>query len=158
MCRLFIHQFFSLFAQFKTTTKFHENYVFLYPFSNMAISPQIFFTFCFIPVNCMGWQVCIYKQLHWHTSFFLPSLEINKLKKACNQARHFVPEGKTWWNEQTYLTVWTGKREELLTRKMRDWSPVPSFICCFAFLLCYWLAGRKRPGCLLTRCAVLSVG
>ena len=39
MHRLFIRQFFSLFAQFKTT-KSHENYVFLYPFSNMAISPQ----------------------------------------------------------------------------------------------------------------------
>ena len=33
-------QFFSIFAQFKTTTKSHENYVFLYPFSSMAISPQ----------------------------------------------------------------------------------------------------------------------
>ena len=31
---------FSLFAQFKTTTKSHENYIFLYPFSSMAISPQ----------------------------------------------------------------------------------------------------------------------
>ena len=31
---------FNLFAQFKTTTKAHENYVFLYPFSNMALSPQ----------------------------------------------------------------------------------------------------------------------
>ena len=30
---------FNLFAQFKTKTKSHENYVFLYPFSNMAISP-----------------------------------------------------------------------------------------------------------------------
>ena len=28
------------FAQFKTTTKSHENYVFLYPFSSMAIYPQ----------------------------------------------------------------------------------------------------------------------
>ena len=33
-------EFFSLFDQFKTATKFHENYIFLYPFSNMAISPQ----------------------------------------------------------------------------------------------------------------------
>ena len=40
-CPLLVQQFFSLFAQFKTTTKSHENYVFLYPFSNMAISPQI---------------------------------------------------------------------------------------------------------------------
>ena len=39
VCRLLIQQFFSLFAQFKTTTKSHENYVFLYPFSSMAISP-----------------------------------------------------------------------------------------------------------------------
>ena len=30
--------FSSLFAQFKTTTKSQANYVFLYPFSNMAIS------------------------------------------------------------------------------------------------------------------------
>ena len=40
MHRLLIRQFFSLFAQFKTTTKSHENYVFLYLLSNMAISPQ----------------------------------------------------------------------------------------------------------------------
>ena len=40
VCQLLIQQFFSLFAQFKTKTKSHENYVFLYPFSNMAISPQ----------------------------------------------------------------------------------------------------------------------
>ena len=39
VCQLFIQQFFSLFAQFKTTTKSHENYVFLHPFSSMAISP-----------------------------------------------------------------------------------------------------------------------
>ena len=46
-CLLLVQQFFSLFAQFKTTTISHENYVFLYPFSNMAISPQIneFFLF-----------------------------------------------------------------------------------------------------------------
>ena len=37
---LLVQQFFSLFAQFKTTTKSHVNYVFLYPFSSMAISPQ----------------------------------------------------------------------------------------------------------------------
>ena len=40
MCQLLVRLFFSLFAQFKTTTKSHENYVFLYPFSNTAISPQ----------------------------------------------------------------------------------------------------------------------
>ena len=34
------NSFSIFFAQFKTTTKFHENYVFLYPFSSMAISPQ----------------------------------------------------------------------------------------------------------------------
>ena len=39
MCHLLIQQFFNLFAQFKTTTKSHENYVFLYPFSSTAISP-----------------------------------------------------------------------------------------------------------------------
>ena len=39
--QLLVQQFFSLFAQFKTTVKSHENYVFLYPFSNMAISPKI---------------------------------------------------------------------------------------------------------------------
>ena len=40
MRRLLVQQFFSLFAHFKITTKSHENYVFLYPFSNMAISAQ----------------------------------------------------------------------------------------------------------------------
>ena len=40
MCRLLVQQFFNLFAQFKTTTKSQENYVFLYPFSNKAISPE----------------------------------------------------------------------------------------------------------------------
>jgi len=63
MHRLLIQQFFNLFAQIKTITKSDENYVFLYPFSNMAISPQnneknkqtnkqtktAFYT-----VNCMG--------------------------------------------------------------------------------------------------------
>ena len=39
MCQLLVQQFFNLFAQFKTTTKSHKNYVFLYPCSNMAISP-----------------------------------------------------------------------------------------------------------------------
>ena len=39
VCRLLLRQFLNLFAQFKTT-KSHENYVFLYPFSNMAISPR----------------------------------------------------------------------------------------------------------------------
>ena len=34
------NSFSIFFAQFKTTTKSHENYVFLYPFSSMAISPQ----------------------------------------------------------------------------------------------------------------------
>ena len=58
MYRLLVRQFFSLFAQFKTTTtKSHENYVFLYPFSNMAISPKIMNKLYFIPVNCTGWQV-----------------------------------------------------------------------------------------------------
>ena len=36
MHQLLVQQFFSLFAQFKS----HENYVFLYLFSSMAISPQ----------------------------------------------------------------------------------------------------------------------
>ena len=31
---------FQSFAQFKATTKSHENYVFLYPFSNMARPPK----------------------------------------------------------------------------------------------------------------------
>ena len=62
MCQLLVRQFANLFADFKTTTKSHENYVFLDPFSNMAISPppppnnekqQHYF----ILVNCMGWQV-----------------------------------------------------------------------------------------------------
>ena len=37
---LLVQHFFSLFAQFKTAIKSHDNYVFLYPFSSMAISPQ----------------------------------------------------------------------------------------------------------------------
>ena len=66
MCRLLIRQFFNPFAQFKTTTKSHENYVFLYPFSNMAISPKILRkkTLYFIPVNCMGWQVWVSTRLN----------------------------------------------------------------------------------------------
>ena len=40
VCHLLVQQFFNLFAQFKTPAKAHENYVFLYPFSSMAISPQ----------------------------------------------------------------------------------------------------------------------
>ena len=39
VCRLLVRQFFNLFAQFKTG-KSHENYVFLYPFSSKAISPE----------------------------------------------------------------------------------------------------------------------
>ena len=55
VCRLLVQQFFSLFAQFYTTTKSHETYVFLYPFSNMAISPQNNgVKKYFIQVNCMG--------------------------------------------------------------------------------------------------------
>ena len=53
-CRLLVQQFFNLFSQFKTTTKSHENYVLLYPFSNMAISPQNYEKLYFILVNCMG--------------------------------------------------------------------------------------------------------
>ena len=57
MCWLVVQQFFNLFAQFKTT-KSHENYVFLYPFSTTAICPPNNDLFIyFIPVNCMGWQV-----------------------------------------------------------------------------------------------------
>ena len=58
--QLLVWQFFSLLAQFKTATKSHESYVFLYPFSNMVISPQNNGgkKEYFIPVNCMGWQVC----------------------------------------------------------------------------------------------------
>ena len=41
ICQLFVQQFFGLFAQFKKYKKCHENYVFLYPFSIMTISPQI---------------------------------------------------------------------------------------------------------------------
>ena len=48
VCCLFT-SFSIFFAQCKTTTKSHENYVFLYPFSSMAISPpnnekNIFYT------------------------------------------------------------------------------------------------------------------
>ena len=50
---LLVQQFFSLFAQLKTTSKSQENYVFLHPFSSMVISPQNN-----VLVNCMGRQVC----------------------------------------------------------------------------------------------------
>ena len=40
MCQRLVQQFFSLFAQFKMPTKSLENDVFLYPFSDMATSPQ----------------------------------------------------------------------------------------------------------------------
>ena len=43
----------KLFAQFKTT-KSHENYVFLYPFSNMAISPQNYDFFIFYTAKLYG--------------------------------------------------------------------------------------------------------
>ena len=57
---------FSVFSlSFKTTTKFHEYYVFLYPFSNMAITSKKMFFLYFILINCMGWQVCIRNQLSW---------------------------------------------------------------------------------------------
>ena len=39
MCWLLV-QVFQLFVQFKTTTKSHVSYAFLYPFSSVAISPQ----------------------------------------------------------------------------------------------------------------------
>ena len=58
MCQLLVQQFFNLFYEFKTTRKSHENYVFLYPFSNnfpLKIMNKLYF----ILVNCMGWQVCI---------------------------------------------------------------------------------------------------
>ena len=55
VCQLLVQQFLNLFSQFKTTTKYHENYVFLDPFSCMAIPPQNNdFLNYFIPVNCTG--------------------------------------------------------------------------------------------------------
>ena len=54
VCRLLVLQFLNLFAQLKTTTKSHENYVFLYPFSCMAIPPKIMKKKYFILVNCTG--------------------------------------------------------------------------------------------------------
>ena len=39
LCQLLVQPFFNLFAHFKKT-KSHKKYVFLYPFSNMAISPK----------------------------------------------------------------------------------------------------------------------
>jgi len=55
----------SLFAQFKTTTKSHENYVFLYPFSSIAISPQnnekpVFYTGKLYGLTGM-WYLCAQK-------------------------------------------------------------------------------------------------
>ena len=54
VCRLLVQQFLNLFAQFKTTAKSHENFVSLYPFSHMDISPKIMKKMYFILVNCMG--------------------------------------------------------------------------------------------------------
>ena len=70
ICQLLIQQFFRLFASFKTT-KSHENYVFLYPFSSMVISAQNndFFIY-FILVNCMGWQVCGNQKIVTHVNLF----------------------------------------------------------------------------------------
>ena len=57
----------SLFAQFKTRPKSHESYVFLYPFSNMTISPppppqkkkkKKKRSILYQSVNSMGCQVC----------------------------------------------------------------------------------------------------
>ena len=60
VCRLLVWQCFNLFAQFKTTTKSHENYVFLYPFSKMAISlhneKTVFYTGKLYGLTGMGIQ------------------------------------------------------------------------------------------------------
>ena len=60
-----------LFAPFYTTTKSHETYVFLYPFSNMAISPQnneknVFYTGKLYGLTGMGVSVvCLVLVLVW---------------------------------------------------------------------------------------------
>ena len=51
--------FSSLFAQFKTTTKSHENYVSCIHFQVWPYPPKIMKKLYFILVNCMGWQVWI---------------------------------------------------------------------------------------------------
>ena len=48
------NSFFNLFALFCTTTKSHKNYVFLYSFFSMAISPQNNEKKYFYTVNCTG--------------------------------------------------------------------------------------------------------
>ena len=61
MCWLLVRQFVILFAQLKTTAKSHENDVFPYPFSNMAISPQnnekkrVFYTGKLYGLTWQGW-------------------------------------------------------------------------------------------------------
>ena len=55
VCWLLVRQFFNLFAQFKTATKSHVNYVFLCQFSYIWLyPPQIKKKMYFILVNCMG--------------------------------------------------------------------------------------------------------
>ena len=57
VCWLLIWQFFSLFAQFKTTAKSHKNYVSCIHFPIWPYPPKIMKKLYFILVNCMGWQV-----------------------------------------------------------------------------------------------------
>ena len=65
VCWLLIRvlQYFSVFAQFKTATKSHENYVFWYQFSYMAISPppplMIYFISYWLTVWVDRYEQCI---------------------------------------------------------------------------------------------------
>ena len=72
VCWLLVWQFFSLFAQFKTT-KSHEHYVFLYSFTNITTSPQsneetVFYAGKLYGLTGMNWTsesyMCIPKWFH----------------------------------------------------------------------------------------------
>ena len=95
VCWLLIWQFFSLFAQFKTTAKSHENYVFLYPFSNLAIPPQnneetVFYTGKLYGLTGMRLHVCVMMWLLWE---FLPLFQLGICNLICKHLEHcFVPE------------------------------------------------------------------
>ena len=83
-CRLLIRQFFNLFIQFKATTQSHENCVFLYRFSNMAISPQNNDFFIFYTGKLYGLTGMIFSHLR-------PFLWCNILIKGItSQLNHFL--------------------------------------------------------------------
>ena len=76
----------NLFAQFKTTTKSHENYVFLYSFSKY-LKNKTKQKLYFIPVNCMGWQECVCRPISGPRRFDSP------LRLSIKRCRN----GRTLW-------------------------------------------------------------